>query len=199
MHTSSFAMEKNLSLFAVAAFALLASGCGTVGRGAESTVLGIQKVSSFENKKVTLSFPVVVEKDMETKKTPDTTEKVVADEVYTDLKKNLVHKGIFSAERDGNALDSELRVHYVNRTLAEWEYFGSRAIAGRKAGGQIVAVRVILKRAGGLAVAYIDAIDNTGTMRDRQPITQAISAELATQIEKILKEGVVVGKSSPAQ
>lgn len=173
---------------------LMMGGCATVSRGAESTVISTKKISSFENKKVSLSLPVVVEKDMETKKSPDATEKMVADEVYTDLKKNLAHKNILSIHQGGSVLESELRVHYVNRTLAEWEYFGSRAIAERKAGGQIVIVRAILKK-NGATIAYVNAIDNTGTMRDRQPIIQAISAELANQIEKILKEGVNVGKS----
>lgn len=51
------------------------------------------EVSSFEPKKVTISLPVVVEKDMETKKNPDATERAVADEVYAKLKNDLAHPG----------------------------------------------------------------------------------------------------------
>lgn len=179
--------------FVVSLLALLAlGGCATTGP--ETTITGFQKISSFENKKVTLSLPVVVEKDMETKKNPDATEKTVANEVYANLKKNLAHKDILSQEQGNNVLDVQLNVHYVNRTFAEWEYFGSKIFTERKGGGQIVVARAILKRSG-VIVTYINAIDNTGTMRDRQPVIQGISAELTAQIEKILKEGVAVGKS----
>lgn len=170
---------------------LVLVGCASTGP--ETTITGFQKFSSFEPKKVTISLPVVVEKDMETKKNPDATERAVAGEVYAELKNDLAHKG-FLADRDNSSFGLDLRVHYVSRMFAEWEYFGSKILAERKGGGQIVIVRAILKRTG-VTVAYIDAIDNTGTMRDRQPVIQGISAELATQIEKILKEGVSVGKS----
>ena len=65
----------------------------------ETTITGFQKVSSFENKKVHLSLPVVVEKDMETKKNPDATEKVVADELYTKLKEGLNQKGLLAGDK----------------------------------------------------------------------------------------------------
>ncbi len=83
---------------AVILLALLGLG-GCVTLGAETTVTGFQNISSFENKKVSLSLPVVVEKDMETQKNPDAKEKEVANEVYLNLKKNLAHKGILSQER----------------------------------------------------------------------------------------------------
>ncbi len=75
----------------IAILALLALG-GCVTYGPETTITGFQKISSFETKKVFLFSSLVVEKDMETKKNPDATEKGVADDVYADLKKNLIQK-----------------------------------------------------------------------------------------------------------
>ena len=173
---------------------LTMGGCATVAP--ETTITGFQKVSSPENKKVHLSLPVVVEKDMETKKNPDATEREVANEMYNELKKNLVGKGIY-ADRDDVPFKLELRVHYVSRLLAEWEYFGSRMLTdNRVMGGKIVVTEVWLKeKKGGGMVAKINTINNTGTASDFRPIIQGTAVELANQIEKILKEGVSVGKS----
>ena len=171
---------------------LVMGGCATTGP--ETTISGFQKVSSFENKKVALSLPVVVEKDMETKKNPDATEREVANEMYNELKKNLANKGIL-ADRDSAPFKLELRAHYVSRIFAEWEYFGSRVLADRAGGGQILVIRVILANKEGGKIAKIDSIDNWGTLGNYQTLTTRVSAELANQIEKILKEGVNVGKS----
>lgn len=176
----------------VALLALLTfGGCAIVP---ETTITGFQSVSSFENKKVSLSLPVVVEKDMETRKNPDVTEREVANEIYATLKENLALKGILSQEQSNNVLNVQLNVHYVNRMFAEWEYFGAGRMWDRPGGGQIVLVRAKLTNNMKIAV-HIDSINNTGTLRDREPIVNSISAELANQIEKILKEGVSVGKS----
>lgn len=171
---------------------LVMGGCATIGP--ETTVTGFQKVSSLENKKVALSLPVVVEKDMETKKNPDATEREVASEMYNELKKNLANKGIL-ADRDSALFKLELRVHYVSRAFAEWEYFGSRILADRAGGGQILVIRMILANKEGGKIAKIDTIDNWGILGNYQTLTTRVSAELANQIEKALKEGVKVGKS----
>ena len=171
---------------------LVMGGCVTVMP--ETIVTGFQKFSSPELKKITLSPPVVVEKDMETKKNPDATEKEVANEMYLELKKNLANKGIL-ADRDNASLNLDLRVHYVSRAFAEWEYFGSRILADRAGGGQILVIRVILANKEGGKIAKIDTIDNWGILGNYQTLTARVSAELANQIEKILKEGVSVGKS----
>ena len=172
---------------------LVMGGCATTGP--ETTISGFQKVSSFENKKVALSLPVVVEKDMETKKNPDATEREVANEMYNELKKNLANKGLL-ADRDSAPVKFEFRVHYVSRMFAEWEYFGSRILADRHGGSQILVIRGILKNRVGGAIAQIDSIDNEGMLGGHKKwLTDPMSAELANQIEKILKEGVSVGKS----
>ena len=85
-------------------------------------------------------------------------------------------------------------MHYVNRMFAEWEYFTSKMLSNRAGGGQILMVRVKLRK-NGLFVAQVDSFHNTGTLRNREPIVQETATELANQIEKILKEGVSVGKS----
>ena len=186
----------NITKIAVLPVILLAfltlEGCMTVVP--ETTITGFQKVSSFENKKVHLSLPVVVEKDMETKKTPDAMEKVVADELYTKLKEGLNQKGLLAGDKSAS-LNLDLRVHYVSRAFAEWEYFGSRILADRTMGGQILVTKGILKNMTGGEIAEIDTIDNTGIVYSYQRLTGRISVELANQIEKILKEGVSVGKS----
>ena len=172
---------------------LVMGGCATTGP--ETTITGFQKVPSFENKKVALSLPVVVEKDMETNKDPDATEREVANEMYNELKKNLANKGIL-ADRDSAPVKFEFRVHYVSRMFAEWEYFGSRILADRHGGSQILVIRGILKNRVGGAIAQIDSIDNEGMLGGHKKwLTDPMSAELANQIEKILKEGVSVGKS----
>ena len=171
---------------------LVMGGCATTGP--ETTITGFQKVSSFENKKVALSLPVVVEKDMETKKNPDATEREVANEMYNELKKNLANKGLL-ADRDSAPFKLELRVHYVNRAFAEWEYFGSRIIADRTGGGKILVIRIIMKNEVGGVIAKIDSIHNRPILWDNRNLTDPMSVELANQIQKILKEGVNVGKS----
>ena len=62
-------------------------------------------------------------------------------------------------------------------------------------GGQILVTKGILKNMTGGEIAEIDTIDNTGIVYSYQRLTGRISVELANQIEKILKEGVSVGKS----
>lgn len=172
---------------------LVMGGCVTT-TGPEMTTTGFQMVSSFESKKATISFPVVAEKNMGTKKNPDATEKAVADEIYTELKKSFINKSILSTEQNRNILNVDLSVHYVNRMFAEWEYFTSKMLSNRAGGGQILMVRVKLRK-NGLFVAQVDSFHNTGTLRNREPIVQETVTELANQIEKILKEGVSVGKS----
>ncbi len=184
-----------IAVLAVILFALLGlGGCASL-IGPETTVTGFQNVSSFENKKVSLSLPVVVEKDMETKKNPDATEKEVANEVYLNLKKNLAHKGILSQERVDNVLDVQLKVHYVNNfsVFTALEYFPGRL--DRNGGGQILVVGGVLSKKNGTKVARINSIDNTGTVWNYKTLTDRMSIELANQIEKILKEGVRVGES----
>ena len=173
---------------------LVMGGCATMGP--ETTITGFQKVSSFENKKVALSLPVVVEKDMETKKNPDATEREVANEMYNELKKNLANKGLL-ADRDSAPFKLELLVHYTNKynIFGVGEYFGSRILVERGMGGQILVVRGILKNRVGGTIVQIDSIDNTAIVYDYHRLTTRMSAELANQIEKILKEGVSVGKS----
>ena len=171
---------------------LVLGGCATTGP--ETTISGFQKVSSFENKKVALSLPVVVEKDMETSKNPDATEKAVANEVYLELKKNLANKGLL-ANRDSAPFKLELRVHHVIHGFADWEYFGSRILFERGMGNQILVIRVILKNKAGGTIVQIDSIDNTAGLYDYRRLTTRMSAELASQIERIFKEGVSVGKS----
>ncbi len=78
--------------------------------------------------------------------------------------------------------------------FAEWEYFGSRILAERHGGGQILVVRAILEK-NGVAISKIDSIDNDGVAYNYYELVALMSLELATQIEKILKEGVKVGKS----
>ncbi len=182
---------------AVILLALLGLGGCATKYGPETTVTGFQNISSFETKKVLLSLPVVVEKDMETKKNPDATEKEVANEVYLNLKKNLAHKGILSQERGDNVLDVQLKVHYVNRAFAEFDYFGTERLltSSRSFGGQILVINGIIRKKDGTRIAQIDSIDNDGTMWGYQKLTDPISVELANQIEKILKDGVTVGKS----
>ena len=173
---------------------LTMGGCVTVVP--ETTITGFREVSSFENKKVHLSLPVVVEKDMETRKNPDATESEVAGEMYNELKKNLAAKGIY-ADRDDVPFKLELRVHYVSHMFAAWEYFGSTRIltGGRIGGGQVLVIRGVLKNRAGAAIIQIDIIDNEGTLYHYRTLTSRVAPELANQIEKILKEGVSIGKS----
>ncbi len=180
---------------AVILLALLGLGGCASFIGPETTITGFQNVSSFENKGVSLSLPVVVEKDMETQKNSDVTEKEVANEVYLNLKKNLAHKGILSQERGDNDLDVQLKVHYVNNfsVFTALEYFPGRL--DRNGGGQILVVGGVLSKKNGTKVARINSIDNTGTVWNYKTLTDRMSIELANQIEKILKEGVRVGKS----
>lgn len=166
---------------------LMMGGCVTV---LETKITEFHKISSSESKKISLSLPVVVEKDMETKKNPDAAEKTVAGEVYTDLKKNLTSKGLLSGGRDENTFSVELKVHYVNRYSAGFEY----STALLPVGGQIIITRVNLKK-NAVIFAQIDSFNHTGTLRSREPIVQETTTEIANQIEKILKEGVNVGKS----
>ncbi|MBI3574784.1 MAG: hypothetical protein HY083_03920 [Gammaproteobacteria bacterium] len=90
---------------------LVMGGCATSSYEPESAVSVYQKVSSSENKKVSVSLPVVVEKDMATRKTPDATEKAVADETYAELKKNLNHKGLL-ANQESAPFRLDLLVHH---------------------------------------------------------------------------------------
>lgn len=167
---------------------LTLGGCVTMGP--ETTVTGFQKTTSFEPKKVTLSFPVVVEKDMKTKKNPDATEKAVAGVVYASLKENLNRKGLL-ADQDNTSFNLDLRVHHYIATFFGWISEGGAA----KGEPQGLIVRLTLSRKNGPAVAQIDSMDGTGAMRDYRNITTSVSDDLANQIEKILKEGVSVGKS----
>lgn len=167
---------------------LMMGGCATV----ESTVTGFEKVSSFEIKKVALSLPVVVEKDMETKKNPDATEKAVADEVYAKLKENLNQKGLLTStvNKDSASFSLDLQVHYVSRYSAGFEY----STTWHPVGGQIIMTRINLRK-NNAGFAQIDSFNNTGTLWSRDLIVRETVTELASQIEKILKEGVNVGKS----
>lgn len=176
-----------LPLILVALLAM--GGCVSI----EHSVSVLQKVSSSENKKVFVSLPVVVEKDMETRKTPDATEKAVADETYAELKKNLNQKGLL-ANQESASFGLDLRVHYVNSFFAGFEYTGTRTLAAGNAGGQVIITRAILKK-DGVTVTKIDSVGNTGMAYSYQKLTGPISAELANQIEKILMEGISVGKS----
>ncbi len=178
-----------IAVLPVILLSLLAMG-GCVTIGPETTVTGFQKVSSFEPKKVTVSFPVVVKKDMKTKKSPDVTEKAVADAVYANLKENLNRKGLL-ADQEKASLGLDLKVHHYIATFFEWISEGGAA----KGEPQGLIVRLTLNRKNGSAVAQIDSMDGTGAMRDYRNITTSVSEELANQIEKILKEGVSVGKS----
>ena len=259
----------NITKIAVLPVVLLAflglGGCATYGP--ETTITGFQNVTSFENKKVHLSLPIVVEKDMEIKKNPDVTERKMADDVYTNLKKNLIDKNIFSVELNGNAFNAELKVHYVNQYFAAYEYFGARVLHERNPGGRILLIRISLRK-DGVVITRIDSINNKSyNSRDpgapslsmarqdfpvplapfghgaysacgfafgrprppcgpantagpqwlyasrssatadyapslrspwraaREPLIQETVTEIANQIEKILKEGVSVGKS----
>ncbi len=180
---------KTYALLTVALLTLLAmSGCVTTGR--ETIITGFQKTHSFESKKVTVSLPIVVEKNMETKKDPDATERAVAEEVYINLKKNLARNNVFSLERSENILDIELKVHYVNRYSAGFEY----STTWHPIGGQIVVARVNLKM-DGQVVAQIDSFNNTGTLLSKEPLVREIADDLTAQIEKILKEGIALGKT----
>lgn len=170
--------------------ALLAmGGCVSI----EHSVSVLQKVSSSEIKKVFVSLPVVVEKDMETRKTPDATEKAVADETYVELRKNLNQKGLLE-NQESASFRLDLRVHYVNSFFAGFEHTGTRTLAAGNAGGQVIVTRAILKK-DGITVTKIDSVGNTGMAYSYQKLTGPISSELANQIEKILMEGVSVGKS----
>lgn len=176
---------KTYALLAVALLTLFAvSGCAT------SSVSTFQKVSPSENNKVTISSLVVTEKNMETKKTPDATEKAVADAVFASLKENLNRKGLL-ADRGDALFNLDLRVFHYNTTLFGW-LSGGGIVRGDPQG---LIVRVMLSERNGSAIAQIDSMDGTGAMRDYRNITTSVSEELANQIEKILKEGVSVGKS----
>ena len=200
-----------IAVLPIILFALLAmSGCAVVTMP-ETTINSFQKVYSFEYKKIALLPPVVVERNMDVKKVPDATEQEVAKEVYNSLKEHLIQRGFLSSHGEviEPVLDLELRVNYANRYGADIEYFGFNRImwgvastdakGGRNVGWQILLVRASLKNKNGVAV-YLDTIDNTrGTYlsnpQDKEKLIQDVSVELANQIEKILKEGVSVGKS----
>ena len=178
-----------LSIILLSLFTM--GGCATFP-GPESSITGFQKVS-FEKKEVHLSLPVVVEKDMETKKTPDATEKAVASEVYTNLKENLARGNILSSRKNNNLISVELKVHYIDEYFGAYKYFG--VVSDRGVGGQIIMVRAVLKKEKIGVVAQIDSLHNTASYISRKPLTSRVAPELANQIEKILKEGVSIGKS----
>ena len=176
---------KTYALLAVALFALFAvSGCAT------STISAFQKVSPSENSKVTISSLVFTEKNMETKKTPDATEKAVADAVLTSLKENLNRKGLL-ADRENASFSLDLRVFHYNTTLFGW-LSGGGVVRGDPQG---LIVRVTLNEKNGSAIVQIDSMDGTGAMRGYRILTTSVSEELSNQIEKILKEGIAVGKT----
>lgn len=167
-------------------------GCASFP-GPESSITGFQNTSSFGATKVFVSFPVVAEKDMSIRKTPDATEKEVANEVYVTLRGNLAHRNLLSSDQNSDVLNIELKVHYIDEYFGAYKYFG--VVSNRGVGGQIILARAIIKKNMGMAIAQIDSLHNTASYIDRKPMVGEISLELANQIEKILKEGVAVGKS----
>lgn len=148
---------KTRALLAVAMLAVLVSGCVTPG--ANSTVSVFQKIPLSESKKVFVSPPVVVEKDMETKKIPDATEKSVANGVYEGVQKNLNSKGLL-ANRESASLNLDLRVHYINSMFAG---VGYPMVTGfiHSGASQLVIVRADLKK-DGIVALQIDAFDGSG-------------------------------------
>src|SRR3989344_2626282 len=156
---------KTRAPLAAALFALLVlGGCAT------STISTFQKVSPSENNKVTISSLVVTEKNMETKKTPDATEKTVADAVFASLKEKLNRKGIL-ADREGASFGLDLQMYYYFHDFFEWLSAGEPA--------KILIVRATLKGRNGSAIAQIDSKDGTGELSDYRNITTSVAEELA--------------------
>ena len=162
---------------------LMLGGCAT------STISAFHGVSPSESNKVTISSLVVTRKDMKTNPTPDATEKVVADEVFLSLSENLKRKNLLADQTASFRLD--LQVFYYKNTLLEW-MAGEGAARGAIHG---LIVRGAVSKKNGPVVAQIDSMDGTGLLISYKNLTSSVTEELANQIEKILKEGVSVGKS----
>ena len=162
---------------------LVMGGCAT------STISAFHGVSPSENNKVIISSIVVTEKNMKTKKSPDVTEKIVTNEVLESLSENLKRKNLLADQTALFRLD--LQVFYYKNTLLEW-MAGEGAARGASHG---LIVRGTVSKKNGPVVAQIDSMDGTGLLISYKNLTSSVTEELANQIEKILKEGVSVGKS----
>ena len=159
---------------------LVMGGCAT------STVSAFQKISPSENNKVAVSSLAITEKNMETRKIPDATEKAVADAILTSLKGNLNKKGLLT-DKASASLYIDIQMYYRFHDFVEWLSAGEPA--------KVLIVQAILKDKNGSIVVQINSKDGTGALSDYRNITTSVAEELANQIEKILKEGVSVGKS----
>ena len=176
---------------------LTLGGCVTIGQ--KSTIKRIADKVSLHDKKVYISSFTIVGKDMQTKKTdPDENEKATGREIYSALQNNLSQKGILDQNNImDNAIEININVHYALLSVTDWlsgTYYKD-ATFERLNGPKILVTRVIFRDRGGKNIVELNSVDSTGALFSKDSLIKSTVDTLANDIEKILKEGVSVGKS----